>query len=54
VGVQAGGYGSLISASSSETPLVQCLLYNIESLLKRVIKIDAKLKPAISDAIGFC
>jgi hypothetical protein len=32
--------------------LIQCLLYNIESLLKWVIKIDAaKLKSAISDAI---
>ncbi|MCX9026395.1 MAG: ISH3 family transposase [Candidatus Methanoperedens sp.] len=32
--------------------LIQCLLYNIESLLKQVIEIDAyKLKSAISDAI---
>ena len=32
--------------------LIQCLLYNIESLLKLVIEIDAyKLKSAISDAI---
>jgi len=32
--------------------LIQCLLYNIESLLKSVIEIDAyKLKSAISDAI---
>jgi len=32
--------------------LIQCLLYNIESLLKQVIVIDAyKLKSAISDAI---
>ncbi len=32
--------------------LIQCLLYNIESLLKWVIKIDAnKLKSAISEAI---
>lgn len=33
--------------------IVQCLLYNIESLLKQVIEIDAyKLKSAISDAIA--
>jgi hypothetical protein len=33
--------------------LIQCLLYNIESLLKLVIEIDAyKLKSAISDAIA--
>jgi len=32
--------------------IIQCLLYNIESLLKQVIDIDAyKLKSAISDAI---
>lgn len=32
--------------------LIQCLLYNIESLLKQVIEIDAyKLKSTISDAI---
>jgi hypothetical protein len=32
--------------------LIQCLLYNIESLLKSVIEIDAyKLKSALSDAI---
>jgi len=32
--------------------LIQCLLYNIENLLKLVIEIDAyKLKSAISDAI---
>jgi hypothetical protein len=32
--------------------LIQCLLYNVESLLKSVIEIDAyKLKSAISDAI---
>ncbi len=32
--------------------LIQCILYNIESLLKQVIEIDAyKLKSAISDAI---
>jgi hypothetical protein len=33
--------------------IIQCLLYNIESLLKQVIEIDAyKLKSAISDAIA--
>lgn len=33
--------------------LIQCFLYNIESLLKLVIEIDAyKLKSAISDAIA--
>lgn len=32
--------------------IIQCILYNIESLLKQVIEIDAyKLKSAISDAI---
>lgn len=32
--------------------IIQCVLYNIESLLKQVIMIDAyKLKSAISDAI---
>jgi hypothetical protein len=32
--------------------LIQCILYNVESLLKQVIEIDAyKLKSAISDAI---
>jgi len=32
--------------------IIQCLLYNIESLLKQVVEIDAyKLKSAISDAI---
>jgi IS4 transposase len=32
--------------------LIQCILYNVESLLKQVVEIDAyKLKSAISDAI---